>query len=65
MRKLFLVVTILAVTGCANLSAHDRNTIAGASIGAVSGAVLAGGGFAVVGGAAVGGIIGHEIKTRR
>jgi len=44
------------------MSAQDRNTAIGAGIGAVGGSVLTGGSAAgTVGGAAVGGVIGHEI----
>ena len=52
---------VLGLGGCAGMSARDRNTVVGAGVGAVGGAVLTGGGAAgTVGGAAVGGIIGHE-----
>jgi len=57
-------VSVLLLSGCANLSAHDRNTIAGAGVGAVSGAVLTGGSsLGTVGGAAIGGFIGNQIGT--
>jgi osmotically inducible lipoprotein OsmB len=50
--------------GCAGMSNQDKNTAAGAGIGAVGGAVLTGGSaVGTVGGAAVGGFIGHEIGT--
>ena len=50
-------------SGCANLSTHDRNTITGAGIGAVAGAVLTGGSsVGTVGGAAVGGYIGSQVR---
>ncbi len=53
---------LVALSGCAGMSRHDRNTVIGAGVGAVSGSVLTGGSTAgTVGGAAVGGIIGHEI----
>lgn len=55
--------TLLAVGGCAGMSAQDKSTAIGAGIGAVGGAVLTGGSaVGTVGGAAVGGIIGHEIE---
>lgn len=49
--------------GCSGMSTRDRNTAIGAGIGAVSGSVLTNGSaVGTVGGAAVGGYIGHEIK---
>ncbi len=54
---------LLGLGGCAGMSAHDKNTAIGATAGAVGGAILTGGSaVGTVGGAAVGGIIGHEIK---
>ena len=51
-----------ALSGCANMSARDKNTAIGAGIGAVGGAVLSGGsGIGTAGGAAVGGVIGNQI----
>ena len=49
------------------MSTQDKNTAIGAGVGAISGSVLTGGStLGTVGGAAVGGIIGHEIdKPRR
>lgn len=64
-----LAVNVAALTvlfglgGCAGMSAQDKSTAIGAGVGAVGGSVLTGGSAAgTVGGAAVGGIIGHEIK---
>ena len=45
------------------MSAQDKSTAIGAGIGAIGGSVLTGGSaVGTVGGAAVGGVIGHEIK---
>lgn len=56
------VATLLGLGGCSGMSTQDRNTAIGAGVGAVGGAVLTGGSaLGTVGGAAVGGIIGHEI----
>jgi osmotically inducible lipoprotein OsmB len=53
---------MLSLGGCAGMSTQDRNTVVGAGVGAVGGAVLTGGStVGTVGGAAVGGIIGHEV----
>lgn len=54
---------LIGVSGCAGMSTQDQNTVIGAGVGAVGGAVLTGGSTAgTVGGAAVGGIIGHEVS---
>jgi osmotically inducible lipoprotein OsmB len=56
------IATTLLIMGCSGMSNQDRNTAAGAGIGAVGGAILTGGSAAgTVGGAAIGGVIGHEI----
>lgn len=47
---------------CSGMSAREKNTLIGAGAGAVGGSVLTGGSAAgTVGGAAVGGYIGHEV----
>jgi osmotically inducible lipoprotein OsmB len=56
-------VMVTGLVACSGMSARDRNTAAGAGVGAVGGAILTGGSAAgTVGGAAIGGIIGNEIK---
>ena len=56
---------LVAVSGCANMSAADRGTVAGAAIGGVAGSVLTNGSTAgTVGGAAVGGLIGRETQKK-
>lgn len=66
MKKIIKLTTIsillISLTACAHLSKRDKSTIAGAGIGAVAGSVLSNGSsLGTVGGAAVGGIIGHQI----
>jgi len=57
-----VAVMLLGLGGCAGMSAQDKNTAIGAGAGAIGGAILTGGsGIGTAGGAAVGGIIGHEI----
>jgi len=57
---------LLGLGGCAGMSTQDRNTVIGAGVGAVGGSVLTGGSaVGTVGGAAVGGIIGHETSRPR
>ena len=54
---------LLGLGGCAGMSTQDRNTAIGAGVGAVGGNVLTGGSAAgTIGGAAVGGVICHEIS---
>jgi osmotically inducible lipoprotein OsmB len=63
MKTLALAALIVSLSACSNMSTRDRNTAAGAGIGAVAGAVLTGGSsVGTVGGAAVGGVIGNQIK---
>jgi osmotically inducible lipoprotein OsmB len=57
---------ILGLVGCAGMSRQDERTAIGAGVGAVGGAILTGGSAAgTIGGAAVGGIIGHETSDHR
>jgi osmotically inducible lipoprotein OsmB len=61
-----LIVTALGVTGCAGMSNQDKNTAVGAGVGAVAGSVLTGGSpVGAIGGAAVGGVIGNQVKTTK
>lgn len=56
----------LALGGCSNMSARDRNTAIGAGVGAVGGAALTGGSaLGTVGGAAVGGVIGNQVSPKK
>ena len=65
--KLLGVLALVASTAaCSNMSTRDRNTAAGAAIGAAAGSVLSGGSAAgTVGGAAVGGVIGNQIDPKK
>ncbi|UZD15412.1 glycine zipper 2TM domain-containing protein [Gallibacterium anatis] len=59
-----VMISVLALTlsACAHLNKRDKATIAGAGIGAVAGSVLSNGSaLGTVGGAAVGGVIGHQV----
>jgi osmotically inducible lipoprotein OsmB len=65
--KLTLNVAVIALLaglgGCAGMSARDQNTAVGAGIGAVGGAILTNGSaVGTIGGAAVGGVIGNQVK---
>jgi osmotically inducible lipoprotein OsmB len=57
---------LFGLSACAGMSARDQNTAVGAGVGAIGGSILTGGSAAgTIGGAAVGGIIGHEVTPRR
>lgn len=63
-----VAATILAVTlamslsACSNWSKRDRNTAIGAGAGALGGAILTdGSALGTIGGAGVGGVIGHQV----
>lgn len=64
--KLPIVICSLGLTvltGCANMSAQEKSTAIGAGAGAIGGSILTGGSTAgTLGGAAVGGLLGHEMK---
>lgn len=56
-----LAVLLVGLGGCAGMTEQERGTAIGAGAGAVGGAVLGGGTLGTLGGAAVGGVIGHEV----
>lgn len=59
---ILITLATLGLAACSGMSSQDKNTAAGAGIGAVTGAILTGGSaVGTVGGAAVGGVIGHEV----
>ena len=56
------VALAMSLSACSNWSKRDRNTAIGAGAGALGGAVLTDGSWVgPVGGAAVGGISGHQV----
>lgn len=60
---LLAATLVLSMSACSNWSKRDRNTALGAGAGAIGGSILSNGsGLGTVGGAAVGGIIGHQIS---
>lgn len=66
--KKVMAATLLAsfLVGCAGMSTRQQNAAVGAALGGVAGAVLTNGSaLGTVGGAAVGGIIGHGVDGRR
>jgi osmotically inducible lipoprotein OsmB len=56
------LVLALSLSACSGMSKQEKNTAYGATAGGVAGAVITGGStLGTLGGAAVGGLIGHEI----
>ncbi len=58
-----VIALLAALGGCAGMSARDQNTAVGAGIGAIGGSILTNGSaIGTIGGAAVGGVIGNQVK---
>ena len=58
-----LAVAALATSACSGMTQKEKNTAIGAGVGAIGGSILTGGSTAgTLGGAAVGGVIGHEVN---
>lgn len=56
-----ILSVLLGLSACSGMSRQGKNTAIGAGVGAVGGAVLTGGStLGTLGGAAVGGVVGHE-----
>jgi osmotically inducible lipoprotein OsmB len=56
-------LVMASMMGCSGMSTQDRNTAIGAGVGGVAGSVLTNGGtLGTVGGAAVGGVVGRQVK---
>ncbi len=61
--KTAVIAMVFGLAACSNMSRQDKNTAVGAGAGGVLGAVLTGGSaIGTVGGAAVGGVIGNQVK---
>lgn len=60
-RVLSAAAIVLALGACAGMTEQQKGTAIGAGAGAIGGAVLGGGTLGTLGGAAVGGVIGHEV----
>jgi osmotically inducible lipoprotein OsmB len=62
-KTLILTLSSILMLGCAGMSEQEKATAIGAGVGAIGGSILTGGSTSgTIGGAAVGGVIGHEIK---
>lgn len=58
-------LTFLGLSGCSNMSHQDKTTIGGAVVGGAAGNLLCGGVLCTGVGAAVGGVIGHEVGKKK
>nr|WP_241241063.1 glycine zipper 2TM domain-containing protein [Burkholderia cenocepacia] len=57
-----VTMTIVVLAGCGGMSHRGTDTVIGAGVGGVTGAVLTGGSaLGTVGGAAVGGVVGNQV----
>lgn len=54
-------VAIVLLVGCAGMTRQEQGTVTGAVIGGVAGNLLCGGVLCTGAGAAVGGVVGHEV----
>jgi osmotically inducible lipoprotein OsmB len=55
------VAVLLGLSGCGGMDTRQADTAVGAGVGAVGGAVLLGGPVGVLGGAAVGAVVGDQV----
>lgn len=63
LNNVVILAVLLSIGGCAGMSRQERGTAVGAGVGAVGGAVITGGSpLGTIGGAAIGGVIGHEVN---
>lgn len=56
---------LVALSGCAGMTAQEKGIATGAVVGGVAGNVLCGGILCTAAGAAVGGVIGSEVTKGR
>jgi osmotically inducible lipoprotein OsmB len=62
-KSFILTLTSILLMGCSGMTEQEKATAIGAGVGAIGGSILTGGSTTgTIGGAAVGGVIGHEIK---
>ncbi|ASP16566.1 glycine zipper 2TM domain-containing protein [Neisseria sp. 23W00296] len=60
-----LVALAVSLSACNGMSQTQRNTAAGAVIGGVAGNLIGGDTGSTLGGAALGGVIGSQVKRHR
>lgn len=62
LKRTAIVIAALGIVACSGMSRRDTDTVVGAGVGGVAGAVLTGGSaLGTVGGAAVGGVVGNQV----
>lgn len=60
--KTTILIAVIGMMGCGDMSRRGTDTVIGAGVGGVAGAVLTGGSaLGTVGGAAVGGVVGNQV----
>ncbi len=63
--RVIAATALVILSGCAGMTAQEKGTATGAVIGGVAGNVLCGGLLCTGAGAAVGGVIGHEVTKKK
>ena len=60
-----LIMAVVGLSACSGMSQQEKSTAIGAGVGAIGGSILSGGSTTgTLGGAAVGGVIGHELEKK-
>ncbi len=66
LKTIGIITIATGLSACAGMSGSEKGTLIGAGAGAVAGSVITGGNpIGIIGGAAAGGIIGHEVGERK
>jgi len=61
-----MTLSAISLVAYAGMTQHEKNTAIGAGVGAIGGSILTGGSTAgTLGGAAIGGVIGHELDKKK
>jgi osmotically inducible lipoprotein OsmB len=60
-----LAITLVGLSGCADMTSRQKSTALGAGVGAAAGYVLSGGFVGTAVGAAAGSVVGHEVGGKR
>ncbi|QIM62110.1 hypothetical protein A4G17_01830 [Frederiksenia canicola] len=61
-KSLAVLAMVISLGACQNLDKKQQNTAVGAAVGGVAGNLIFGGAGATLGGAALGGVIGSQVK---
>lgn len=60
-KSLVIAMTVISLSACGNMSRTQKDTAAGAAIGAAAGYMLGGNTASALGGAALGGVVGSQV----